>query len=39
MPDLQEMILAIVAKKNYHPIKPKALARKLGISDALYKAV
>src|SRR5262245_3889601 len=36
MPDLQEMILAAVAKKNYRPVKPKALARKLGVSDSLY---
>src|ERR1700757_3922093 len=36
MPSMEEQILAAVAKKNYQPLKPKALARKLGIPSALY---
>jgi ribonuclease R len=38
MPSLEEQIVAAVAQKNYHPIKPKALARKLGISTGQYSA-
>ena len=33
---LQERILAELARKNYQPIKPKALARKLGLSSSHY---
>jgi ribonuclease R len=36
MPDLEAQILAAVAKKNYQPLKPKALARKLNVSGAHY---
>jgi ribonuclease R len=36
MADLEDKILAAVAKKNYTPLKPKALARKLGVSSAQY---
>jgi ribonuclease R len=36
MPDLEKRILAVLARKNYQPLKPKALARKLGISAAEY---
>src|SRR5690348_9497395 len=33
---MEHKILAALARKNYVPIKPKALARKLGVSDAQY---
>jgi ribonuclease R len=36
MPDLEQQILAAVSKKNYQPLKPKALARKLGASGGQY---
>src|SRR5687768_12802183 len=36
MADLSEQILALVRKRNYAPLKPKALARKLGVSSAAY---
>jgi ribonuclease R len=36
MPDLAEQILAAVARKTYQPIKPKALARKLGVTRPRY---
>ncbi len=36
MPNLEEQILAAVARKSYQPLKPKALARKLGVSSAQY---
>jgi ribonuclease R len=36
MPDLEAQILAALSRKTYHPLKPKALARKLGISAAHY---
>jgi ribonuclease R len=35
-PDLEEQILALVARKNYQPLKPKALARKLGVPPPEY---
>src|SRR5262245_13789635 len=36
MPDFTEQILAAVAKKGYQPLKPKALARKLGVPSSQY---
>jgi ribonuclease R len=36
MPDLEEMILAAISRKNYQPLKPKALARKLGVTASHY---
>jgi ribonuclease R len=36
MADLETQILAAVAKKNYQPLKPKALARKLNVPAAQY---
>src|SRR5262245_2419345 len=37
MPDLEEKILAAVARKSYQPLKPKALARKLGVPPGQYR--
>jgi ribonuclease R len=34
--NLEEQILAAVARKTYQPLKPKALARKLGLPDKEY---
>jgi ribonuclease R len=36
MPSLDEQILAALARKNYQPLKAKALARKLGIPSSQY---
>jgi ribonuclease R len=36
MPNLEAEILAAVGRKNYEPLKPKALARKLHVSSAQY---
>jgi ribonuclease R len=36
MPNLEEQIVAALARKNYQPLKPKALARKLGIPSSAY---
>ena len=36
MPDLEEQILTALAAKSYVPLKPKALARKLGINPSQY---
>ena len=36
MPDLSEQILAAVGRKSYAPLKPKALARKIGVPQKLY---
>jgi ribonuclease R len=36
MPDFTEQILAAVGRKSYEPLKPKALARKLGVPQKLY---
>jgi ribonuclease R len=36
MPDLTEQILAAVGRKSYTPLKPKALARKIGVPQKLY---
>lgn len=38
MTNLSEQILAAVSKKSYQPLKPKALARKLGIPQSGYNA-
>src|ERR1041385_5034162 len=36
MNDLTEQILSAVARKGYRPLKPKALARKMGVPASLY---
>jgi ribonuclease R len=36
MADLQTRILSLLAHPNYQPLKPKALARKLGITGEAY---
>ncbi|HXG08822.1 MAG TPA: ribonuclease R [Gemmataceae bacterium] len=36
MPDFTEQILAALARKGYQPLKPKALARKLGVPPKQY---
>ena len=36
MDKLSQQILAALAKKNYQPLKPKGLARKLGVSTPDY---
>ncbi len=36
MADLSERILAAVARKTYQPVKPKALARKIGVPAERY---
>jgi ribonuclease R len=36
MPDFTDPILAAVSKKTYEPLKPKALARKLGVPQKQY---
>ncbi|HEV3204662.1 MAG TPA: ribonuclease R [Gemmataceae bacterium] len=36
MAHLEEKIVAELGRKNYQPIKPKALARKLGLPSSLY---
>lgn len=36
MDDLEKKILAAVSKKDYEPLKPKALARKLGVPHTQY---
>jgi ribonuclease R len=36
MAKFQDQILALLARKNYQPLKPKALARKLGIPAKQY---
>jgi ribonuclease R len=36
MADLTEQILSTLRRKNYVPLKPKALARKLGVSSPQY---
>lgn len=37
MPSLEEQLLALLAKKNYTPLNPKAIARKLGLPDKRYR--
>src|SRR5258708_4567900 len=36
MSNLEEQILSTLARKNYQPLKPKALARKLGVPSSQY---
>jgi ribonuclease R len=36
MADMSEQILALLRRKSYSPLKPKALARKLGVSSGQY---
>jgi ribonuclease R len=36
MDDLAKLILTAVGRKNYQPLKPKALARKLGVPQTQY---
>ncbi len=36
MPDYEKQILAILARKDYKPLKAKALARRLGVTDHSY---
>jgi ribonuclease R len=36
MPTLEDRILSAFAAKNYQPLKPKALARKLGVPSSQY---
>src|SRR5215203_2424598 len=36
MPDFHEMILHAVGRKGYKPLKPKALARKIGVAADQY---
>ena len=36
MPNLEEQIVSLLARKNYQPLKPKALARKLGLPSSRY---
>ena len=36
MADFSDQILALVRKRNYSPLKPKAMARKLGVSSPAY---
>ena len=36
MTDLETMVLALVSKKTYQPLKPKALARKLRRASRRY---
>jgi ribonuclease R len=36
MSNLEEQIVALLARKSYQPLKPKALARKLGVPSAQY---
>src|SRR6188474_354576 len=33
---MEQKILAVLARKNYVPLKPKALARKAGVRDTEY---
>lgn len=36
MPNLEEQILATISRRTYQPLKPKALARRLGIRTSDY---
>ncbi len=36
MPSLEDQILAAVSRRNYQPLKPKALARKIGVTTPQY---
>ena len=37
MANLEEQIVAILARKSYQPLKPKALARKVGVPTSQYR--
>jgi ribonuclease R len=37
MPNLEEQIVSLLARKSYQPLKPKALARKLGLPSSRYQ--
>jgi ribonuclease R len=37
MPDLPDEILTLIGKRNYQPIKPRALARRLGVPQSNYR--
>lgn len=37
MPTLEEQIVAALSRQSYHPVKPKALARKLGLNSNEYR--
>ena len=36
MPSLEDQILSAIARRSYEPLKPKALARKLGVTAPQY---
>jgi ribonuclease R len=36
MPQFEEQILAVVSRRGYEPLKPKALSRKLGVTAPQY---
>jgi ribonuclease R len=36
MPSLEDQILAAISRRNYQPLKPKALARKVGVTAPEY---
>lgn len=36
MPNLEEQIVSLLARQSYQPLKPKALARRLGIPSSQY---
>ena len=36
MPDYEKLVLATLARKDYKPLKAKALARRLAVTDAVY---
>ena len=36
MPRLEDQILAAISRRNYQPLKPKALARKIGVTAPQY---
>jgi ribonuclease R len=36
MPPFEEQILAAISRRNYEPLKPKALARKIGVTAPQY---
>ena len=38
MPDLEERILSALSKRNYTPLKPKALAQRVGVAGDDYAA-
>ena len=37
MANLEEQIISVLARKSYQPLKPKALARKLGLPPSRYQ--